>query len=463
MVDDIFLIEEATVGRVQFRLAAAVAGILVAAGVAITPFADKPLSALPTYMTAFGAAMIVTNLLLAALLYTKWTIGRQGDAARLGDAYLFVACITIPSVAAFPGALTEGPVFGTRTSAVWLWIFWHAGFGIAIIRYALALIRPNARPALIKSSLLTIPTLVLLLTLGSTLWQAHLPPVLSENGKYFFPGYLIIPVMVLVINMIALLLIARLNTHTPEQLWLAVGMVAACLDIWLSLHGGNRYTLGWYCAKLGSLLTSMLVLISNFHGLTVLYQNIANANSLLLGLANKDGLTGLMNRRSFDEIIDKEWQRAQREGHSLALLMIDIDFFKAYNDLYGHLQGDDCLRRVTQEMQNAMRRPGDVVCRYGGEEFAVILPNTGTTGASRVAHSILGNIVELGLPHTQNLPYNVVSASIGVASVIPIAGLAIPSLIAAADRALYKAKDAGRNQIQVGECSLPEKLAHAVG
>ncbi|HXA46545.1 MAG TPA: diguanylate cyclase, partial [Burkholderiaceae bacterium] len=220
---------------------------------------------------------------------------------------------------------------------------------------------------------------------------------------------------------------------------------------------------GWYCAKLGSLLTSMLVLISNFQGLTVLYQNIANANNLLQGLANKDGLTGLMNRRCFDEIVDKEWQRAQREGNPLALLMIDIDFFKPYNDLYGHLQGDDCLRKVAQQMQEAMRRPGDVVCRYGGEEFAVILPNTGTGGANRVAHGILSNIAALALPHAQNAPHQVVSASIGVASVVPTAGLTVLALISAADRALYQAKAAGRNQVQQAYCNVQEKFAQAVG
>jgi diguanylate cyclase (GGDEF)-like protein len=463
MVDDIFLIEEATVGRTQFRLAAAVAGILVIAGIAATPFADTPLLALPTYMTAFGAAMIVTNLLLAALLFSKWTLGRQGDAARLGDAYLFVALIFIPFVATFPGALKTDTVIGTRTSAVWLWIFWHAGFGLAIIRYVASLSRNDASPPPVKISIIAIPVIVIFLTICATLWQSYLPPVLDNNGKSFFPGYLIIPVMVLIINVIALLMVARLHAHTPEQLWLAVGMVAACLDIWLSLHGGNRYTLGWYCAKVGSMLTSLLVLISNFHGLTVLYENVASANNLLQSIANKDGLTGLLNRRSFDEIISKEWQRAQREGNPLALLMIDIDFFKAYNDCYGHLQGDDCLRKVAQQMQAAMRRPGDVVCRYGGEEFAVILPNTGSGGASRVAQSILSDIAALALPHAQNSPHQVVSASIGVASVIPNPDLSISDLIATSDRALYQAKAAGRNQMQVGDCKVLEKLAQAVG
>lgn len=463
MVDDISLIQEATVSRTQILFAAAIAVVLVIAGVVATPFANIPLVAAPGYVPAFGAAMLVVNLLLAAMFFTKGNIGHRGDAVLLGDAFLYVALIFIPLIAAFPGALTIGSLIGAPNSAAWLWSFWHVGFALAILRYARASWRADAAPVPVKKSIVGVLAIAIFLSLIATFGLRFLPSMFANDPVFFSGNRSIAVISVLAINVAALVSVARLRARTPEQLWLTVGMTAACVDIWLTINGSNQYALGWYFAKLASLLTSLFLLISNFHGLTVLYRHVAETNNLLLTLADKDGLTGLLNRRSFDEILDKEWQRAQREESPLALLIIDIDFFKKYNDLYGHLAGDDCLRKVAEQMQDVVQRPGDVICRFGGEEFAVILPNTENCGASRVAHRILVNINALALPHAQNPPHQVVSASIGIASAIPTAGLAIPDLISAADRALYQAKAAGRNQAQLGDCSVPTDNVHALG
>jgi len=161
-------------------------------------------------------------------------------------------------------------------------------------------------------------------------------------------------------------------------------------------------------------------------------------------MAAVDSLTGIANRRSFDEKVANEWRRARRDGMPLALVMIDVDHFKHYNDLYGHVEGDECLRRLASLLDRAARRPGDLVCRYGGEEFAIVLPSTSLGGATAVANRIQHKVGQLDLSPRPNEDRRV-TVSLGVAALIPEAGVPVENLVAAADEALYQAKHAGRN------------------
>lgn len=167
--------------------------------------------------------------------------------------------------------------------------------------------------------------------------------------------------------------------------------------------------------------------------------------------AATDGLTGLANRRCFDDTLDREWRRARREDTHLSLLLLDLDHFKALNDTYGHPAGDACLRDVAAAVKAAVRRPGDMVARYGGEEMAVILPNTDPDGAFEVAENVRRAIEALRIPNRGNLEGGGwVTASLGSATAFPRvhASLIMPGgLVQAADSALYRAKDDGRNCI----------------
>jgi diguanylate cyclase (GGDEF)-like protein/PAS domain S-box-containing protein len=166
-------------------------------------------------------------------------------------------------------------------------------------------------------------------------------------------------------------------------------------------------------------------------------------------LAIEDGLTGLANRRRFDERLEEEWARAYRERTSLGLLMIDLDHFKTYNDEYGHRAGDECLRAVARIMAAEAHRTMDVVARYGGEEFAMLLPNTDAAGCARIGERIRCAIREAGIPHALNLPSGLVTASVGGAISQPASerSATSASLVEAADRALYAAKDGGRDRL----------------
>jgi diguanylate cyclase (GGDEF)-like protein len=179
-------------------------------------------------------------------------------------------------------------------------------------------------------------------------------------------------------------------------------------------------------------------------------EHIVALNRKLMEQASTDGLTGLFNRRHFDEVLGREWRRASREEQPISLVIVDMDRFKAYNDLYGHVKGDEALQAAALVLGSFARRPADVAARYGGEEMVALLPGANAAGAVSRASSIRAGIEALGLEHVDNAPANVVTASLGVATLWP--GTLAPDvgpeiLIQIADKALYKAKTTGRNRI----------------
>jgi diguanylate cyclase (GGDEF)-like protein len=168
---------------------------------------------------------------------------------------------------------------------------------------------------------------------------------------------------------------------------------------------------------------------------------------LLRRMAFIDGLTGLANRRKFDETLESEWRRAQRRQQPIALLLADIDHFKAYNDHYGHVAGDDCLRAVARAIAEQMKRSGDLAARYGGEEMVCILPNTDLNGARSVAEEIRADLARRGLPHHGSPVAAAVTVSVGVACATPTTEHQHLALLALADQQLYEAKRGGRDCI----------------
>lgn len=175
----------------------------------------------------------------------------------------------------------------------------------------------------------------------------------------------------------------------------------------------------------------------------------------LASLAATDALTGLANRRTFDERLADEWARARRDGTQLSLLLIDVDHFKKFNDQYGHLAGDGCLRALGRILSAIARRPADLAARYGGEEFAVLLPDTGPDGCAEIGEGIRQALHDLAMVHAQNPPSRLVTVSVGAATSIPSQASDSSTLVAAADRALYAAKDSGRDRLVVSGQVVP--------
>lgn len=188
-----------------------------------------------------------------------------------------------------------------------------------------------------------------------------------------------------------------------------------------------------------------------FHFLRESQKNLANANIELQKLTALDSLTGIANRRRFDEVMNNEWQRCQRDKKPLSLLLCDIDCFKGYNDSFGHLPGDLVLQKTAAVLTAQLKRPSDLAARYGGEEFVIILPDTDLTGAIVVGNACCIHLASLkidnpGAPHGE-----IVTMSIGVATVVPSTEGSIEIQIARADKAMYAAKTSGRNRVAVSD------------
>jgi sigma-B regulation protein RsbU (phosphoserine phosphatase) len=180
--------------------------------------------------------------------------------------------------------------------------------------------------------------------------------------------------------------------------------------------------------------------------LTETNKELAAATRMLEKLVNTDGLTQIANRRCFNQCLEHEWQRLYREQEPISLLLFDVDYFKRYNDYYGHQSGDECLTKIAQAVQQVVYRPADLVARYGGEEFVVILPHTDNQGAIAVAEKIHAAIENLAIPHQASEVSNTVTISLGITTMIPTSELSASALIKQADQALYRAKKQGRNQ-----------------
>jgi diguanylate cyclase (GGDEF)-like protein len=306
---------------------------------------------------------------------------------RLALAYLFSAMTIVPHLLAFPGVVAPSPMIGGSASAVWLWAAWHGGFGALVLAFALGKPRQlQQRDIVVALSVLVF--VVMVLAVATT---AGLPwlPVILVNGN--FDRLTSIGVGPLVLGVTVLAAVAVMVKHrfrNALSLWLSVSMLAASLDVALTLFGGGRYTLGWYVARSLSLVTGVTVLTALLCELVTQAGRVAEVNGALEAMLRTDVLTGLYNRRAFDTAMATEWRRSRREQIAVSLVMIDIDLFKGFNDRYGHPAGDECLRQVAAALGQQTRRPGDLAARLGGEEFVILLPNTEEAGAVMVAERV---------------------------------------------------------------------------
>lgn len=182
-------------------------------------------------------------------------------------------------------------------------------------------------------------------------------------------------------------------------------------------------------------------------------KELQKANMELERQSSLDGLTGIANRRYFDSTLQKEWRRAKRHDGPISLMLIDLDHFKSYNDFYGHLQGDECLKRVAAALGGVSRRGGDFPARYGGEEFAVVLPETDEASAREMAETLRANIEGMEIPNERSETSRFVTASVGVATMTPGGECEPLDIIKQADEAMYEAKRKGRNMVVARVCA----------
>lgn len=235
------------------------------------------------------------------------------------------------------------------------------------------------------------------------------------------------------------------NIHKWLALLLSISVLSHLCHISQLLVDNTPLSVTWYMAQLFSLLSSTTLFAVLILQLSQFSRDLAHSHSELREKAHKDSLTGIYNRGYFDEVLETEWHRIQRTGSPISILMLDIDYFKAYNDWYGHLKGDKCLQKIAQTIQANLQRAGDFAARFGGEEFVVLLPYSTAEGCHEIAQKLHQAIQKLKLPaHDQGN----VSVSIGHATWVgPHATRPITELLSQADLALYTAKSMGRNRV----------------
>jgi diguanylate cyclase (GGDEF)-like protein len=453
-------------GRGERRFALAVVLISTVIFIALVPLAKVPLPQSSAFIPIYQSALVINDLITAVFLFAQFNISRCRALLWLACGYLFTAVMASIHVLSFPGLFSPTGLLGAgpQTTA-WLYMFWHGGFPLMVVAYALHRDQGHSAPRAYIDVLWSVGAVLIAaggLAVAATLGHDALPAIMT--GNHYTPAMIFVVSSTWLLSLAALVVLSRRRPESVLDLWLMVVMCAWIFDIALSaVLNAGRYDLGFYAGRIYGLLATSFVLVVLLSGYGRNYARLVKLNESdrrkaveLERLATADSLTGIANRRAFEQALDQEWRRTLRHRTPLCLILIDVDFFKRYNDAYGHVAGDQCLRAVAEALAGNARRAGEMAARYGGEEFAVLLPHTDLDDAHRLAQRMCEAVRQLGIPHKQSEVASHVTISAGIASALLVLAGELPAkaehasptlLVKAADQALYGAKAAGRNQV----------------
>ncbi len=423
-----------------------VAGVFVAVFLALTLLAARfgsvagpelrPL--LPISATLWGAA----ELLTAYLLLTQFAVNGVRAFLVLGSAYAITGLLTIPYLIYFPGLFGPAQVsLGDEQVSASLWLVWHFTFPVLIGLYIIAdrqLVNRVVDTAEIRGNLTLTVLLIFAVALslvGLVNFDHSSLPIVVNHGHFTKLWTHTLAPAVVILNTIAALLVAFLSRRASRlQTWIAVALMTSAMDGLLNAFSPGRFTLSWYLGKIETLTTATIILGVLLSEVGAMYRRLGT-------MAMLDALTGLRNRRAFDDYLRWVLQQRRHKPSEMAFLVVDVDYFKLFNDRYGHAAGDVALRRVADSVVESLHREFDVAARFGGEEFVVLLPETGAKESERVAERIRLGVESMRIAHSASSVYHSITVSIGVAYVEPEQKVDAITLFAIADRALYKAKE----------------------
>lgn len=430
-------------------------------------FVHRQMPVLGAFFPVLSAWGILGDFLTAFILFNQFRASRLIPLLLLGCTFLltgmlsFFYLLTITDMLPLSGLFASGP-----QTASWIWCFWQTTFPVGILAFFWTLrAKLPIIPLAYLPRYLFIGTAVVL-TVGTALFSLatvgqNMLPVIIENGSYHKLLSSGIGPFIWLLNAVALVYaIFPYKKRGVLQVWMSVSSLAFLLGITMNLAAGERYTLGWYGARIDSLIASTVLLLAVITEVSKLFvrlsrqheeleeskQALEEANKQLKELAGIDSLTRIANRRKFDEVLRQELNAPQRQKEHLSLLLIDIDFFKAYNDNYGHLGGDMVLRSVAPKLESEALAHFGFTARYGGEEFAVILPGHSEQEAEQIAELLLESVRMLAIPHRYSGVSDQITISIGGCTLLPGEKTSAHDLIACADKALYQAKAQGRSR-----------------
>jgi len=438
----------------RHRFAAAIAAtVLICAALFVWPHAKAQAIVVQPFMPIFATSVTLTAALTAFLLWTQYRASRRFVFAVLASAYAFASISAAIHLIVFPGVFSGTGLLGAgRQTSIWIWLLWHGGFPLLVTLALAARWRPpiDARSEHRRGALAIVASVSLSIALSALAIVEHgrLPDLVSSTQYYrhLTPGpALLIVEAVCAGALVTHAMVTRLKTSM--DLWLAIALLAELIDVTLTLAAGARYSVGWYAARLASMASASALLGMLMYETSGLYRKLAEAHRALKESSVRDGLTGLLNRAYFDERYRREFALAAESDRPLGVLLVDVDHFKAYNDAFGHLAGDECLRRVAQTLDAQLRYPAGFIARYGGEEFMAVLPDCDRQTGLAIAERLRRAIADLQLPApSKSAPH--VTVSIGHASSQFLCGARPQALLAHADAALYRAKAGGRNRVE---------------
>jgi diguanylate cyclase (GGDEF)-like protein len=446
-------LEGSVASRSQRYGALAVCATLVAAAVIAASFGRAPGPELKPVIPITAAIWSVADLLTAFLLLAQFYVNGRLLYAILTAAYAFSGTMTWAFVIAFPGLFRTGRLtLGDEQISSAIWWIWHFAFPALLICATLndsptVRIISRSRIRLLTVVFALAPVLVAIAAMTTVFVYREALPHVIVAGK-FQPFYVsvAIPTLVAMDVLATIVLLRRQRSLTPLALWLAVATFSAALDCLMVDLSAGRYSYAWDTGKFMTVFSASVVLTMMLCDVAALYERLAR-------LARVDSLTMLQNRRAYEEHFELTFNNARRLDTSFGLLVIDIDFFKNYNDSFGHLAGDECLRRVAGNIRGCATRPLDLVARFGGEEFVAVLPDTTLEGIHLVAERMRSRVEGLATVADGSAPAPV-TVSIGIGFAQNARHSDRVALFEAADRALYSAKGRGRNQVVLGDLQL---------
>jgi len=439
--------------RLELRIAGLAGAVVLILLLAAAPFAQTPLPAAPAFVGAYAAWFALAETVIAILLLALFLNHRSPGLFVLAAGSLLMPVALVLYIA------THGFPSPRPTASSGLATLWGAGYPMFVLIYValggsgdqreLNLAPATWRPA--QFAAFAGVSIVLCGALVATITPITLNLLAPVGGRWPLPYHIVCFVLAITAG-IAFAALAARRSRSVLDLWLMIEMAALSADLTLNGFSGAQYDFGWYAGRLfglvaaSSLLLALLIESAAHYGrLAELNEALVVSNRALEHLSLHDALTGLPNRRYFDTYLGRQVLLTRRRQQNLALVLIDVDSFKAYNDLYGHPAGDECLSRVAIALRSCCRRPGDMAARYGGEEFALILPDTDLASATRIADDAREAVLKLKLPHSGSATGSIVSISGGVAALGRGEGTA-EELVAAADEGLFIAKSDGRNR-----------------
>ena len=418
----------------------------VIASLVVTPVASIALGVSYPLFAMLLAASIMASAITALLLLVQARAVGSVPTAVLGAGFAYAAATTVPYAVLYRGmfpGLTD-TLHTNPAASGYLWFLGQTALLAALLAYQWLRLAERSDPTAGARGRLIIAGLSLayIVLTPLAIWLPA-PALTIDDGNWGpAPSSLSVAVVVLLAAASVIETFRSRKRANVLDLWMGIVAFGVIVEVYLTMAGGASFTIGWYGSRAVALLATSAVLVVLLVQAAHVHADLIERAEVLEGEAHTDILSGLANRRRFDEEFARAFGSAIRRSSPIGVALIDIDHFKNYNDAFGHQAGDVALRRIAQAIAESVERSGDFAARYGGEEFVVILEDTTLAGAAGVGERIRSAVLEAGIPSPSG---GLLSVSVGVAARLP--GSTGEALLRQADAALYEAKNAGRNRV----------------